>query len=256
MSEHNKAFKEGMLSSSTMPTSPVTIETPGDFHTDTIPLTSCCAHCGGVNKIQYVVPQASVQTKPQVNYSLTAAPLGLMAFGTTTFMLSLINAQIITAIPNIIVGPALGYGGLIQVLTAMWDIKSGNALSACISGSFGAFWIATAVNYMPMMGVVQSYSTDEFLKANGVIFLCFVIFAIMMLVASLRTSVSAIILMCCVIAELTAMTIGFVQADSDILKIGGYLGLLVGAGAWYNGMVLLLQPELSWYQLPVGKLKW
>lgn len=49
------------------------------------------------------------------------APLGLSAFALTTFVLSLINlgTRGVTA-PNIIIGAAFAYGGLVQLLAGMW----------------------------------------------------------------------------------------------------------------------------------------
>jgi hypothetical protein len=49
------------------------------------------------------------------------APLGLSAFALTTFILSAINmgARDITE-PNIVIGSAFGYGGLVQLLAGMW----------------------------------------------------------------------------------------------------------------------------------------
>jgi hypothetical protein len=49
------------------------------------------------------------------------APLGLSAFALTTFVLGCINmgARNITS-PSLVIGPALGYGGLVQLLAGMW----------------------------------------------------------------------------------------------------------------------------------------
>lgn len=49
------------------------------------------------------------------------APLGLSAFALTTFVLSLINlgTKGVTE-PNIVIGAAFGYGGLVQLLAGMW----------------------------------------------------------------------------------------------------------------------------------------
>jgi len=51
------------------------------------------------------------------------APLGLCAFALTTFVLSAINigTRDITS-PNIVVGLAFGYGGLVQLLSGMWYV--------------------------------------------------------------------------------------------------------------------------------------
>ena len=49
------------------------------------------------------------------------APLGLSAFALTTFVLGLINmgTRGLSA-PNLVVGIAFGYGGLVQLLAGMW----------------------------------------------------------------------------------------------------------------------------------------
>lgn len=49
------------------------------------------------------------------------APLGLSAFALTTFVLSLINlgTRGLTE-PNIVIGAAFAYGGLVQLLAGMW----------------------------------------------------------------------------------------------------------------------------------------
>jgi hypothetical protein len=53
------------------------------------------------------------------------APLGLCAFALTTFVLGLINmgTRGLSA-PNLVVGIAFGYGGLVQLLAGMWFVHS------------------------------------------------------------------------------------------------------------------------------------
>ena len=49
------------------------------------------------------------------------APLGLCAFALTTFVLSAVNMQTRDIMePNIVVGIAFGYGGLVQLCAGMW----------------------------------------------------------------------------------------------------------------------------------------
>jgi hypothetical protein len=49
------------------------------------------------------------------------APLGLFGFALTTFLLSLLNWHTRgVSEPNLVVGAAFAYGGLIQILAGMW----------------------------------------------------------------------------------------------------------------------------------------
>lgn len=53
------------------------------------------------------------------------APLGLSAFALTTFVLGLINMETRgVTLPNLVVGIAFGYGGLVQLLAGMWYVIS------------------------------------------------------------------------------------------------------------------------------------
>ena len=52
------------------------------------------------------------------------APLGLSSFALTTFVLSLINMTTLDITePNIVVGLAFGYGGLVQLCAGMWYVS-------------------------------------------------------------------------------------------------------------------------------------
>ena len=64
------------------------------------------------------------------------APLGLSAFALTTFVLSAINmgARDITE-PNIVIGLAFGYGGLVQLLAGMWYVPYPSPFPGCVMSS-------------------------------------------------------------------------------------------------------------------------
>src|SRR3981081_3435509 len=72
-------------------------------------------------------------------------PLGLAAFAATTFVLSMINADLVsgpvTDIP-VVLGLALAYGGIAQLIAGIWEFRTGNTFGAVAFCSYGAFWIS------------------------------------------------------------------------------------------------------------------
>lgn len=65
--------------------------------------------------------------QPSFRKFANPAPLGLCAFALTTFVLSLINANARgVSTPNIVVGMAYAYGGLVQLLAGMWEMAVGS----------------------------------------------------------------------------------------------------------------------------------
>jgi len=70
-------------------------------------------------------------------------PLGLVGFGITTCILSLVNAGVTSAdAMGVVLGLALAFGGGAQLLAGMWEFKKGNTFGATAFSSYGAFWIA------------------------------------------------------------------------------------------------------------------
>src|SRR5438552_4531834 len=71
------------------------------------------------------------------------APLGLAGFALTTFILSGHNA---TFIPDLIwVGPALFYGGVVQLLAGMWEFRNRNVFGATAFSTYGGFWMSLGI---------------------------------------------------------------------------------------------------------------
>ena len=56
---------------------------------------------------------------------------GLFSFASTTLILSLYNAGVRgVVVPNVVVGMAMGVGGLAQLLAGMWEFAAGNTFGA------------------------------------------------------------------------------------------------------------------------------
>src|SRR5438045_3410703 len=85
-------------------------------------------------------------------------PLGLCGFALTTFVLSSINAGWFPAgATNIVVGLALFYGGLAQLLAGMWEFRTGNTFGATAFTSYGAFWLSFAAIFLPGFGILAAF---------------------------------------------------------------------------------------------------
>ncbi|GAA5849689.1 hypothetical protein JCM9279_001980 [Rhodotorula babjevae] len=185
------------------------------------------------------------------------APLGLCGFALTTFMLSLINMGTRgVTVPNVVVGPALFYGGLAQLLAGMWEFASGNTFAATAFSSYGAFWLSYAFIVSPWAQIGSSYEVEG-MFANGVAFFLFgwFIFTFIMLIASLRSSIalsSVFFFLTITFLLLGIAELGNVGNSSAIHTAGGAFGIITAFNAWYVAAANLLTPETSYFVLPVG----
>lgn len=169
------------------------------------------------------------------------APLGLCAFALTTFVLSAHNAGLF-ATPTIVIGLALFYGGLAQLLAGMWEFKTGNTFGATAFSSYGAFWLA--------VGATLQWKLIE--PGNGFAFflLGWTIFTGIMLLATLRTNMALITLFVLLFVTFILLTVGAFGGGTGVL--GGYLGIVTAIVAWYAALAGLLSSTKSAFTLPVG----
>src|SRR3989440_10978184 len=114
------------------------------------------------------------------------APLGLAGFALTTFILSLFNTQVVSSSgEGVVLGVAIAYGGLAQLLAGMWEFRTGNTFGAVAISSFGAFWISL---YFLLFVVTPKALGPGAHNAIAVYLYGWAIFTTYMFVASLRTT--------------------------------------------------------------------
>jgi uncharacterized protein len=191
---------------------------------------------------------ASVPTPAIAN----PGPLGLAAFATTTFILSMFNAGLVsdTAEP-IVFGMALAYGGLAQILAGMWEFRTGNTFGATAFTSYGAFWLS-------FWAFVQFFE-KEVPKADaghavGLYLIAWGIFTTYMFVASLRTTGAVALVFILLAVTFFALGIGNAGAHTGLIKIGGWIGLATAIAAWYASFAEVTNATFGRTVLPVRPL--
>ena len=170
------------------------------------------------------------------------APLGLCAFALTTFVLSAANAKLFTG-AEVVIGLALFYGGIAQVLAGMWEFKTGNTFGATAFTSYGAFWLAVAASLQ--LHLIPNET------AFGFFLLGWTIFTGLLLLASLRTTMALIVLFALLLVTFLMLTLDAFGMGTK--QVGGYLGLATAAVAWYAALAgLLASMPSAPFTLPVG----
>jgi len=168
------------------------------------------------------------------------APLGLAAFALTTFLLSAKNANWMNDATGLAWLPyALAYGGLAQLLAGMWEFRNRNVFGATAFGTYGAFWIGLALwvrlvaSAAPPHGVAALVYGSLVNKDLAWILLAFAIFNTYMLAWS--TMVSAAVFGVFLTLEVTEILLswGGFAANANLIKWGGYIGVVTAAVAWY-----------------------
>ena len=181
------------------------------------------------------------------------APLGLAGFAMTTFVLSMFNAKLVgSAGEPVVLGLALAYGGLGQLLAGMWEFRTGNTFGAVAFTSFGAFWLSFAVL---VAFFAPQIPTGDLGHAVGLYLWAWAIFTTYMFIASLRTTGAVALVFVLLAVTFILLAAGNSGGHEDVIKWGGYVGLATAAAAWYASFAAVTNSTFGRTVLPVMPLK-
>lgn len=212
-----------------------------------------------VNSYPIPAHQAQYRNAPKIKMG-NPSPIGLFAFSLTTFVLSFMNAGIgKVAVPNIVIGLSLFYGGLAQFIAGILEIFAGNTFAAQAFISYGAFWLSFSAIYIPFFGIGAAFEASPAKAATlgtavGIYLSAWAIYTLIVFLACLRTNIAFVTLIGFLEVTFWFLAAGAYTGHETLTKVGGYLGLVVGALGWYNAAASIITVETSGWSIPVGLL--
>ena len=197
-----------------------------------------------------------ITVRPRVPLAARLAdpvPVGLAGFGLTTFMLSLIEAGIVdkSAMP-VVLGSALAYGGLLQLLAGMWAFVRNNTFAAVALGSYGAFWISFwALNAFYMTKVPASEQND----ALALFLISWGIFSFYMWIVSFRVNMAVMAVFLTLWPAYVLLGLGKALDSTLLFNLGGAFGIATAACAWYTSFAITANNTTRRSWLPLGETR-
>jgi succinate-acetate transporter protein len=181
------------------------------------------------------------------------APLGLAAFALTTFVLSMFNTGLLGAGGEpVVLGLALAYGGLAQLLAGMWEFRTGNTFGATAFTSYGAFWLSYWAFVQFFADKVPAKDAGH---AVGLYLIAWGIFTTYMFVASLRTTGAVAVVFALLAITFIVLGIGNSGDTSGIIKLGGWFGLATALAAWYASFAEVTNATFGRVVMPTRPLR-
>jgi uncharacterized protein len=192
------------------------------------------------------------------------AALGLAAFALTTFLLSASNAKWMnSATGDAWLGFAFAYGGLGQIIASVWEFRNRNVFGATAFGTYGGFWIGLGLWALlvapapagagPVAAAAHAAAT---VKDLGWILLAFAIFNTYMVLWSTLVNWAVFLVFLTLEATEIVLFIGFFGGNANVIKVGGYVGIVTAAVAWYTSAAVVVNNMRGVETLPVGKPLW
>jgi succinate-acetate transporter protein len=180
-------------------------------------------------------------------------PLGLAAFATTTFVLSMFNAGLVSrAGEPVVYALAFAYGGVAQILAGMWEFRTGNTFGAVAFTSYGAFWLSF---FAYVQFFARSVPAADAGHAVGLYLIAWGVFTAYMFIASLRTTVAIALVLLLLAVTYIVLGIGNAGGHNSVVEAGGWIGLATAVAAWYASFAAVTNATFGRVVLPVKSLR-
>lgn len=178
------------------------------------------------------------------------ASLGLSAFALTTFVLSLVNARAMgITVPNIVLGLACFYGGVVQFAAGIWELFLGNTFGGTALTLYGAFWLSFAAIRIKAFGIIAAYGKDEKALASAVGFYLvgWAIFTFMLTLVTMKSTLAFFLLFFSLTITFILLAAGEFTGKVGVTRAGGVIGVICAFIAWYNAWAGVATKQNSYF---------
>ncbi|WP_158918404.1 acetate uptake transporter family protein [Caulobacter sp. S45] len=180
------------------------------------------------------------------------AALGLVGFGLTTVLLSLVNAGLLPAGGEGVVIPlALAYGGLIQVIAGIFEFKVGNTFGMTAFLSYGAFWW-----WFALLLLFAHNGIIDIKDAGPTVGVALLLWGVLTLYLWISTfKLTKVVFAVFLTLWITFFLLGFgaVLKQAALSHLGGWLGLVCGTLAIYGSFALVTNATFGRAIVPLGE---
>ncbi len=190
-----------------------------------------------------VVQQGTPEANP--------AALGLVGFGMTTVLLSLINAGLLPAGGEPVVIPlALAFGGLIQIIAGIFEFRVRNTFGMTAFLSYGAFWWWFALLLLfAGNGVIDLSAAGP---TVGIALLLWGVFTLLMWVGTFRLPKILFLIFLTLWVTFLLLGLGAAMGAGGLTRAGGLLGILCGGLAMYGSFGIVTNATFGRTVIPLG----
>lgn len=174
------------------------------------------------------------------------APLGLFAFASTTWLLSMVNAGWFDEKSLVVVlAMALVFGGIAQIIAGILCFMRGNAFPGVAFVSYGAFWITLVTFAKFLGGGAPAAFVGWWLFVWGV-------FSFYMWIATFRHNMALQLVFLALWITFVLLAVGDWFGLGASHTAGGYMGLVTAILAAYLSAAEVINADFGRTVLPVG----
>ncbi|WP_097461802.1 acetate uptake transporter [Mangrovitalea sediminis] len=174
------------------------------------------------------------------------APLGLIGFASTTWLLSMHNAGWFSGDAiGLVLAMAFAFGGTAQMIAGIMEYPTGNTFGTVAFISYGAFWWSFALFVHFFAAKVPGSFIAWYLFVWGV-------FTFYMWIATFRKNRALQLIFLALWITFLLLALGIWMSSPALTHAGGYVGMLTAILAGYLSAAEVINESFERTVLPVG----
>lgn len=180
--------------------------------------------------------QPETEEKPVDRGFANPMPVGLSCFAFCCLLLNMVNAHFRHVTNNkIVLGGALFYGGVIELLMGMLCYPLGDTFGMTVLCGYSGFWFSWAWLLTDQSHIMESYGTDAQMlrSAIGLYLICWVVFTTILWVCTMKSTWG--LFLCFTFLEMMFILLaaGEFTNKVKVSKAGGWFGIFSALTALY-----------------------
>ncbi len=179
------------------------------------------------------------------------APLGLIGFGLTTVILSLVNAGVLPHGGEPVVLPlAFAFGGLAQMIAGILEFRTGNTFGMTAFVSYAAFWWWFA--FLLLLGDNHVLDLSQAGSTIGVALVVWGVFTLYMWIPTFKLNKALWWVFLTLWITFFLLGGGILLGMPILTRIGGWIGLVCGLLAMYTSFGVVTNTTFGRPVVPLG----
>lgn len=144
------------------------------------------------------------------------------------------------------------YGALGQFIAAIIQIIHQDVFAACSFLTFGGFYLAYGIMFLPGSGFLAAAVAAEQLEQCLFLFdISYTIAALIFFMGTFRQPIIVRIILGFTFLSFLFSAIGSITGVVAMTKVGGWFSVVIGVSAWYALMCLIYNEHNTFIKLPL-----
>ncbi|KAG2179550.1 hypothetical protein INT44_006397 [Umbelopsis vinacea] len=187
--------------------------------------------------------------------TMNPGALCLAGLAIVTMTIGLANTGTVVDFPPIAIGSCLTVAFISNGLAGILELRAGNTFSAVSDICYSCYFLSYGIFLLPGVGGYSAElekSAKEVGMAEGVFYLPWLMFAILMFLGTLRQSLITRLIHGLIVIIFSLETIGAFTQLAVLTKVSGWICIMLSLTCYYTTASFIYNPSITPISLPIG----